>query len=105
VKELPADFPFEFKLVAYMDPVIKKTWVDLVLSKKGEIVAEGRTEVNSPLEWRGLKFYHIATNRDPYRNPFVGIQITRDPGTPVVYTGFCIAGIGGTLYFFRRTRS
>ncbi|MBI5410093.1 MAG: ResB-like family cytochrome C biogenesis protein [Nitrospirae bacterium] len=105
VMELPADFPFEFKLVAYKNPAIKRTWLDLVLSKNGEVVAEGRTEVNSPLEWRGLKYFHTATNRDPYRNPFVGIQITRDPGTPVVYAGFCIVGIGGTIYLFRKIRA
>ncbi|MBI4826978.1 MAG: ResB-like family cytochrome C biogenesis protein [Nitrospirae bacterium] len=102
VMELPADFPFDFKLVAYMNPVIKKTWVDLVLSRNGEVVAEGSTGVNSPFTWQGLKFFHTATNRDPDRNPFVGIQITRDPGIPIVYAGFCIVFIGGTAYLLRR---
>ncbi|MBI5675394.1 MAG: ResB-like family cytochrome C biogenesis protein [Nitrospirae bacterium] len=105
VIQMSEHFPYEFKLVSYMDPVIKKTWVDLVLSKGGKIVAEGRTEVNSPLEWQGLKFYHTATSRDLYGNPFIGIQITRDPGTPVTYFGFCLVGIGGTIYFFRKIRT
>lgn len=103
--EVLQDFPFVFKLVAYMDPVIKSAGVDLLLSKDGEVVAEGRTEVNDPLKWQGLNFFHTATNRDSYGNPFVGIQVTRDPGTPMVFTGFCIFAAGGMLYFLRRMRA
>lgn len=102
--ELPEGFPFEFKLVAYMDPVIKKTWVDLKLIQGSEIITEGKTFVNSPLRWRGMNFYHTATNRDRAGNPYIGIQITKDPGIPYVYTGFCIIGFGGVFYLLRRIR-
>ncbi|MBI5739250.1 MAG: ResB-like family cytochrome C biogenesis protein [Nitrospirae bacterium] len=105
VMELPADFPFGFRLVAYVDPVVKRTWVDLAFSRNGSIVSEGRTEVNSPLEWEGQKFFHTSTGRDPYRNPFVGLQITRDQGTPVVYLGFCMVALGGVLYLFGKVRA
>lgn len=100
----PAGFPYAFKLVAYADPVIKKTWVDLALLKDSEIVAEGKTEVNGPLHWNGLSFYHTATDRDESGNAFVGIQITRVPGIYVVYTGFCIISFGGIFYILRRLR-
>jgi hypothetical protein len=102
--ELPADFPFEFKLVAYMSPVIKKTWVDLKLIKDSEIVAEGKTGVNSPLKWSGMNFYHTATNWDKSGNPFIGIQITKDPGIVYVYTGFVMVFLGCTYYLLRRMR-
>jgi hypothetical protein len=100
--DLPSDFPFNFKLVAYMDPVIKKTWVDIALINGDEIVAEGRTWVNNPLQWEGLNFHHTATNRDENRKPYVGLQITRDPGIPYVYFGFCIISTGGILYLIRK---
>jgi hypothetical protein len=102
--DLPPDFPFEFKLVAYMDPTIKRTWVDLALIKGSEIVAEGRTEINDPLHWNGMSFYHTATNRDKSGKPFIGIQITKDPGVVIVYLGFSIFCIGGVFYLLRRVR-
>ena len=102
--EMPADFPFAFKLVAYMTPKIKRTWVDLRLSSGSDIFAEGSTEVNNPFRWQGMNFHHTATNRDKYGNTYVGIQITKDPETPFVYLGFCIVGVGGGWYFIRRLR-
>ncbi len=104
MSDLPADFPFDFKLVAFMDPVIKSNWVDIKLIRNSEVIAEGRTEVNSPLKWEGLNFYHTATNVDPQGKPFVGLQITRDPGTALVYTGFGIISIGAVFYIFRMMR-
>jgi len=104
ISDLPHDFPYEFKLVAYLDPVVKKTRVDLKLIRDAQVVAEGSTEVNSPFKWEGLNFYHTATNADEMGNPYVGIQITSDPGKNVVYTGFCIISIGGILYIFRLLR-
>ena len=100
--DLPAEFPFEFKLVAYMDPVIKRTWVDLVLLRGKEIIAEGSTEVNDPLHWNGMNFYHTATDRDKAGKPFIGIQITEDPGVEVVYTGFSVISIGAVFYIRRK---
>lgn len=104
ISGLPGGFPFEFKLVAYMDPVIKKSWVDLKLINGSEIVKEGKTAVNGPLSWNGMNIYHTATNRDRDGNPYIGLQVTRDPGIPYVYTGFCIIGFGGVFYLLRRMR-
>ncbi len=102
--DLPPDFPFDFKLVAYQDPVIKKMWVDMKLIRDGQIVSEGSTRVNSPLNWDGLNFYHTATDTDEEGNPYVGLQITRDPGLIYVYSGFCVVAFGGICYLFRRVR-
>ena len=102
VNDLPSGFPFEFKLVAYIDPVIKRTWVDLLLMNEGRVVAEGSTEVNDPLHWNGMNFYHTATGRDKSGNPFIGIQITEDTGVEVVYTGFSIISFGGLFYIRKK---
>jgi hypothetical protein len=104
LSELPKDFPYEFRLVAFRDPVIKDSRVDIKLVDGPQVVAEGSTAVNSPLSWEGLNFYHTATERDRYGNTFVGLQVTRDPGTPYVYTGFGIFACGGIYYLLRKMR-
>ncbi len=101
---LPPAFPYEFKLVAYVDPVIKNMWVDLKLVKDEQVVAEGRTKINSPFEWEGLNFYHTATSTDDEGIPYIGLQITRDPGLLYVYSGFCIVAFGAVYYLIRRVR-
>ncbi len=102
--DLPYEFPFEFKLVAFIDPIIKKTSVDLKLLDGAGVVTEGFTKVNSPLNWEGLNFYHTATNADDNGNPYIGLQITRDPGLYYVYAGFSIISFGAFLYFIRKVR-
>ena len=99
---ISAEFPFEFKLVAYMDPVIKRTRVDLVLLRGKEIIAEGSTEVNDPLHWNGMNFFHTATDRDKSGNPYIGIHITLYPGVEVVYTGFSVISLGAVFYIRRK---
>lgn len=99
---LPADFPYEFKLVAYQNPSLKRLWVDLSLSKDSEVVMEGTSEVNHPLTWGKFSFYNTKVDADQYGLLFAGIQITNDPGLPYVYTGFVVAGIGSIIFLFKR---
>jgi len=73
-----------------------------MLSKGAEILAEGSSEVNKPLKWEGLSFYHTRADVDQYGMPFAGIQITRDPGRPFVFFGFAIMGFGAAAYIMRR---
>jgi len=99
---LPDDFHYQFVLVAYKNPSLKRSWVDLMLSKNSTIIAEGTSEVNRPFIWKGFNFFYVKSERDRYGMPFAGIQITKDPGKPFVYFGFCITGIGVMLYTVRR---
>ena len=91
---LPKDFPLDFKLVAYKDPTVRRMWVDLDVLENGEIVASGTSEVNSPLKWQGMLFFLTSVSADEYGNSYAGIQITKDPGLPLVYTGFFVFFIG-----------
>ena len=100
--DLPSDFPYEFKLVAYKDTALLKMWVYLELSRDSEIMSEGISAVNSPLKWEGINYHHVSVDYDEYGNRFAGIQITYDPGIKYVYTGFMILSIGCVMYAMRR---
>ncbi|KAF0217376.1 MAG: hypothetical protein FD174_3342 [Geobacteraceae bacterium] len=102
VNNLPADFPHEFKLVAFQNPSLKRLWVDLMLSNGSGRIAEGTAEVNNPFQCEGLYFYNTQVDRDPNGAAFAGIQIVRDPGRPYVFAGFAVMGAGAVLSFIRR---
>jgi hypothetical protein len=99
---LPATFPYSFKLVAFKDSVIKKFWIDLQLLENGRTVAEGISEVNSPFNWNGLDFFNTQISLDLEKRPYAGIQIVRDPGKYVVYTGMAILSLGVLAAWYRR---
>jgi len=101
---LPADFPFSFKLVAFKNTVIKKFWVDLDFLENGHIVKSGTTEINAPLHWNGVDFFNTLISLDENKRPYAGIQIVRDPGKYVVYTGMFILSIGTILAWYRRLK-
>jgi len=103
-RTLPADFPYEFKLVAFQNPVLKRLWVDLALSRNSAPVAAGTAEVNAPFIWNGLYFYNTQVDVDTVGMPFAGIQVVRDPGRPCVFAGFAIMGLGAILSCARRLR-
>ena len=92
--ELPPGFPLDFKLVAFQDPQVKRIWVDLELRKKGELVAAGTAEVNHPLNWQGRQFFLTKVTTDAFDRSYAGIQISKAPGIPYVYSGFVILCLG-----------
>jgi len=102
--DLPAGFPLDFKLVAFQDPKVKRMWVDLELRKNDELVAAGTSEVNHPLRWQGMKFFLTQVAADSTGRPYAGMQISRDPGVPYVYTGFAFLCLG-FLLALRRWRA
>lgn len=93
-KDLPVDFPLDFQLVAFKDPVLRRVWVDLELLKAGEVMAAGTSEVNRPLRWQSAKFFLTQVDADSSGRRYAGIQISKDPGAPIVYGGFILLGLG-----------
>jgi len=102
ISSLPADFPFSFKLVAFQNAVIKRFWVDLELLENGHVVTSGVTEINHPFNWNGLDFFNTEISLDQAKRPYAGIQIVRDPGKYVVYSGMFILAVGTMAAWYRR---
>ena len=104
-KELPPDFPLDFKLVAFQDPVVKRFWVDLELRENGKLIMTGPSEINHPLKWQGMNFFLTQLAVDNMDRPYAGIQISKDPGIPYVYCGFYILCFGLLLLFNKWLRN
>lgn len=102
VNDLPAGFPYSFKLVAYVTPQLKRQWVDLLVKDPAGAVAEGTAEVNGPFQWSGLYFYNTQLAFDPAGVPYAGIQIVRDPGRWLVFAGMMIVACGALMATFRK---
>ena len=104
-REIPVGQPgLVCQLVAFQTPVVKRSWVDLEISSGDSIPFVGQAEVNHPLHWQGLRFYHTATNVDPSGRAYAGIQIVNDQGIPLVYLGFLIVSLGNGLLLYRKSR-
>lgn len=104
-QQMPAGFPYAFRLVSYKTPKVKRTWVDLALMQGAQTVAQGTSEVNSPLRYGSLDLFHVQTSRDPSGNGYAGIQLVRDPGRPVVFAGLALVSLGALWTAARRLRN
>lgn len=99
---LPTDFPYNFKLVAFQTPHLKRLWVDLRIRTAAGQEIKGISEVNNPFQWDGLYFYNTQIEWDKNGRAYAGIQIVKDPGRPIVFAGFTVMAIGAVLSFARR---
>jgi hypothetical protein len=72
----------------------------LSILEGGRTVREKTIEVNDPLSWRGWHFYQSSyREKDP---TWSGIQVVRDPGFPIVFTGFGMIGFGVIFIYYLR---
>jgi hypothetical protein len=96
----PLSFRFDMPPPAAMGrggPPIKAFKSTLELQEKGVTVLTKTIAVNSPLSYRGYTFYQTGYN--PNDLTWSELQVVRDPGVPVVYTGFILMMIGLTIVF------
>ncbi|ODS32647.1 MAG: ResB-like c-type cytochrome synthesis protein [Candidatus Scalindua rubra] len=68
------------------------------------VVEDGKTvltktiEVNDPLKYKGYVFYQ--SSYDPEGERYTGLQVTRNPGLIVVYSGFILLCVGVVFIFY-----
>lgn len=108
----PSEFPtmtsggvqYGFRLVAWRTPDLRRSWVDLTVRSPSAPELTGSSEVNAPLRFQGVTIHHTANDADQSGRPFAGLQIVKDPGRPVVFTGMVLVSAGGVLLPFSRRR-
>jgi len=77
---------------------IKHFTSKLRIVEGGQTVAEKTIRVNDPLKHRGYVIYQ--SSYDPEAGEFSGLQIAKDPGIPVVYSGFGALCFGVIFIFY-----
>ena len=64
----------------------------------GKTVMTKTIEVNDPLKYKGYVFYQ--SSYDPEGERYTGLQVTRNPGLAVVYSGFILLCVGVVFIFY-----
>ncbi len=77
---------------------IKHFISNLRILKDGQTVAEKEIRVNDPLKYGGYAIYQ--SSYDPEAGNFSGLQIVKDPGIPVVFSGFGALCFGVVFIFY-----
>lgn len=87
-----------FLLYKQEGDVIKDFKSKLRIVEDGKTVVEKTIEVNDPLKYKGYAFYQ--SSYDPQGGKYTGLQVSKDPGIPVVYAGFSIMCFGIIFIFY-----
>jgi hypothetical protein len=77
---------------------IKSFKSTLRLVEGESVVGERVIEVNRPFQYRGYTFYQSGYN--PEDLSYTSLQVVKDPGVPVVYTGFSLMIAGLFIVFY-----
>jgi cytochrome c biogenesis protein len=70
----------------------------------GREVKEEWLAVNGRIAYRGWSIFITSWGEDEYRNPYIGAQITRDPGAPVFWSGAILLAVSLPLFLWVRHR-
>lgn len=70
------------------------------LARDGTPVKKGLVAVNNPLRFEGISIYQTSFGKDPEGREYTGFQIVRDPGLPLVWSGFALLLVGLFLSFY-----
>jgi len=107
----PKELPFSIRLVRFDvetygsgDDRIKDYKSTLQVLEGSNVLVEKTIEVNLPLNYAGYTFYQSGFN--PEDPEWTSLQVVKDPGVPLVYTGFglMIAGLAAVFYLYPQKR-
>jgi len=79
--------------VAFADPEPSGYVAKIRFTAPGRPPEERVVRTNQPADFGGFSFCITAFSSDRYRNPIVGLQMTREPGAPIFWTGAVLFGI------------
>ncbi|MHC4183471.1 MAG: cytochrome c biogenesis protein ResB [Planctomycetota bacterium] len=68
--------------------------------ENGETVLTKIIEVNDPMKYKGYVFYQ--SSYDPEGERYTGLQVTRNPGIIIVYSGFILLCVGVVFIFYAK---
>ncbi|OGX37832.1 MAG: hypothetical protein A3C36_05950 [Omnitrophica WOR_2 bacterium RIFCSPHIGHO2_02_FULL_52_10] len=92
------DPPGDVELIYQRTPHIKEFQSTVEIRKGDQILRTGRIEVNDPLKNTGYLLYQSGYDEENPRRTV--LEVVRDPGVPIVYTGFIFLIAGLSFVFF-----
>jgi len=100
----PVGMDFLFQLDSFEPPRPMSISSTVNISRGGVNVKRGVVVVNNPLKFEGLSIYQTSYGNDQQGMVYTGFQIVKDPGLPLVWTGFVLllAGLSISFYFSHR---
>ena len=73
-----------------------------VIEDDSQVILTKEIRVNHPLKYKGYAFYQSGYNpKDP---DWTGLEVSRDPGLPLVYAGFFLLNAGVIIIFYGRKK-
>ena len=92
--------------VSWHDPEPSEFVARVRFAAPGRAPEDRVIRVNDPATFVGISFCLVGQSEDKYRNAFVGLQMTREPGEPLFWGGGLLFGTALLLHMVsRRARS
>lgn len=73
-----------------------------IIEDDTRVVLTKEVRVNHPLQYKGYAFYQSGYN--PKDLDWTGLEVSRDPGLPLVYAGFFLLNAGVIVLFYGRKK-
>ena len=91
----------DFEVTFYDSGMPKEYRSRLSILEEGRVTAQKDIIVNDPLRYKGINIFQASYGPIPGGSGYyTGLQVTRDPGVWVVYSGFLLLILGCFVTFF-----
>lgn len=86
--------------VSFADPEPSDYVAKVRFTAPGRSPEEKTLRVNHPATFEGISFCIVGLNRDRFGNMIAGLQMTREPGSPLFWTGALLFGMSLITHLF-----